>query len=63
MSWDALFSLQGHGPYLLGAYGMTLALIGLEAFVLWRRARARRLAPHVRPGPREAAGRADGARP
>ena len=21
MSWDALFSLQGHGPYLLGAYG------------------------------------------
>lgn len=42
MSWDALFSLQGHGPYILGAYGVTLALMGLEAFVLWRRARARR---------------------
>ncbi len=56
MSWDALFSMQGHGPYLLGAYGVTLALIGLEAFVLWRRARARR-APDARPA------RADGARP
>ncbi|PQZ56453.1 heme exporter protein CcmD [Achromobacter sp. MYb9] len=42
MSWDALFSLHGHGPYILGAYGVTLALMGLEAFVLWRRARARR---------------------
>ncbi|WP_175179774.1 heme exporter protein CcmD, partial [Achromobacter denitrificans] len=48
MSWDALFSMQGHGPYLLGAYGVTLALIGLEAFVLWRRARARRAAPDAR---------------
>ncbi|KGD92267.1 heme exporter protein CcmD [Achromobacter sp. RTa] len=57
MSWDALFSLQGHGPYLLGAYGMTLALIGLEAFVLWRRARARRTAPD------SLSGRSDGARP
>ena len=44
MSWDALFSLQGHSPYLLGAYGVTLALIGLEALVLWRRSRARRAA-------------------
>lgn len=39
MSWDALFSLQGHGPYILGAYGVTLALMGLEVFVLWRRGR------------------------
>nr|WP_248293383.1 heme exporter protein CcmD [Achromobacter sp. Bel] len=37
-----MFSLQGHGPYILGAYGVTLALMGLEAFVLWRRARIRR---------------------
>lgn len=42
MSWEALFSLQGHSPYLLGAYGVTLVLIGLEALVLWRRSRARR---------------------
>ncbi|MNI59339.1 hypothetical protein D3C73_1144970 [compost metagenome] len=41
MSWDALFSLQGHGPYLLGAYGVTVALVGLEVFLLWRRARKR----------------------
>ncbi|HEY9272702.1 MULTISPECIES: heme exporter protein CcmD [Achromobacter] len=44
MSWEALFSLQGHSPYLLGAYGVTLALIGLEAALLWRRSRARRAA-------------------
>lgn len=42
MSWDALFSLQGHGPYILGAYGVTLALLVLEAGLLWHRARARR---------------------
>ena len=47
MSWDTLFSLQGHGPYLLGAYGVTLALIGLEALVLWRRSRARRAAQNT----------------
>ena len=41
MSWDALFSLQGHGPYILGAYGVTVALMGLEVFLLWRRARKR----------------------
>jgi heme exporter protein CcmD len=41
MSWDALFSLQGHGPYILGAYGVTVALIGLEVFLLWRRPRRR----------------------
>ncbi|MFD4838886.1 heme exporter protein CcmD [Achromobacter sp. NPDC058515] len=54
MSWDTLFSLQGHGPYLLGAYGVTLALMGLEVFVLWRRGRraARRLAAGGRAGPR-----------
>ena len=50
MSWDALFSMQGHGPYLLGAYGVTLALIGVEAFVLWRRARDRRAARQAQPG-------------
>ena len=44
MSWQALFSLQGHSPYLLSAYGVTLALIGLETLVLWRRSRARRAA-------------------
>ena len=45
MNWDTLFSLQGHGPYILGAYGVTLALMALEVFVLWRRGRrtARRL--------------------
>ncbi len=52
MSWAALFSLEGHSPYLLGAYGMTLALIGLEALVLWRRARARRTAPGQTPAAR-----------
>jgi len=57
MSWEALFSLQGHSPYLLGAYGVTLGLIGLEALVLWRRARARRAARDA------AAGQADGGRP
>lgn len=41
MSWDALFSLQSHGPYILGAYGVTVVLMGLEVFLLWRR-RARR---------------------
>ncbi|MEN4922387.1 heme exporter protein CcmD [Achromobacter spanius] len=45
MSWDTLFSLQGHGPYLLGAYGVTLALMGLEVFALWRRTRRRGTAP------------------
>ncbi|WP_258128570.1 heme exporter protein CcmD [Achromobacter anxifer] len=49
MSWAALFSLEGHSPYLLGAYGVTLALIGLEALLLWRRARARRAAPGQAP--------------
>lgn len=55
MSWDTLFSLQGHGPYLLGAYGVTLALMGLEVFVLWRRGRrnARRLPRHAGPGTRK----------
>jgi len=47
MSWQALFPLQGHSPYLLGAYGVTLALIGLEALVLWRRSRARRAAQNT----------------
>ncbi|EHK66481.1 heme exporter protein CcmD [Achromobacter arsenitoxydans] len=42
MSWDTLFSLQGHGPFILGAYGVTLALMGLEVYTLWRRARRRR---------------------
>lgn len=42
MTWDAIFSLQGHGPYLLGAYGVTAALMGAEVLLLWRRARARR---------------------
>ncbi|WP_447919159.1 heme exporter protein CcmD [Achromobacter aegrifaciens] len=53
MTWEALFSLQGHSPYLLGAYGVTLALIGLEALVLWRRSRARR-------APQDPARRANG---
>ena len=39
MSWDALFSLQGHGPYILGAYGVTIALMAWEVLALWRRAR------------------------
>ncbi|MPT40736.1 MAG: heme exporter protein CcmD [Achromobacter sp.] len=50
MSWGTLFSLQGHSPYILGAYGVTLALMGAEAFVLWRRARARRQAPRRQAG-------------
>lgn len=50
MNWDALFSLQGHGPYLLGAYGVTLALIAWEAGTLWRRARARRRAARLHAG-------------
>ncbi|WP_251864068.1 heme exporter protein CcmD [Achromobacter sp. Marseille-Q4962] len=44
MSWDALFSPGGHGPYLLGAYGVFLALLGLEAWMLWRAGRRRRRA-------------------
>jgi len=32
--------LAGHGGYLAGAYGVTLALIVLELAVLARRARA-----------------------
>jgi heme exporter protein CcmD len=39
MSWDTLFSLQGHGPYILGAYGVTFALMAWEVLALWRRAR------------------------
>lgn len=39
MSWDTLFSLQGHGPYILGAYGVTIALMAWEVLALWRRAR------------------------
>lgn len=39
MSWATLFSLQGHGPYILGAYGVTVALMAWEVLVLWRRAR------------------------
>jgi len=39
MSWDTLFSLQGHGLYILGAYGVTFALMAWEALALWRRAR------------------------
>ncbi|MGE8639169.1 MAG: heme exporter protein CcmD [Achromobacter sp.] len=50
MSWDALFSLQGHSPYILGAYGVTLALMGAEAFLLWRGARARRQAARRQAG-------------
>ncbi|ADP15767.1 heme exporter protein CcmD [Achromobacter xylosoxidans A8] len=56
MSWEALFSLQGHSPYLLGAYGVTLALIGLEAALLWRRSRSR-----ARRAAQQTARRADGA--
>ena len=33
MSWSALFSLEGYSPYILGAYGVTLALLAIEA---WR---------------------------
>ena len=39
MSWDTLFSMQGHGPYILGAYGVTIALMAWEVLALWRRAR------------------------
>lgn len=39
MSWDTLFSLQGHGPYILGAYGVTFAVMAWEVLALWRRAR------------------------
>ncbi len=42
MSWETLFSLQGHGPYILGAYGVTILLMGWEALSLWRRARRAR---------------------
>jgi heme exporter protein CcmD len=42
MTWDAIFSLQGHGPYILGAYGVTAVLMGVEVMLLWRRARVRR---------------------
>lgn len=54
MSWDTLFSLQGHGPYILGAYGVTLALMGWEVLVLWRRGRrtARRQDPGAASGRR-----------
>lgn len=45
MSLDTLFSLSGHGPYLLCAYGVTLAALALEALLLWRRARKRRQGP------------------
>lgn len=48
MSWDTLFSLQGHSPYILGAYGVTAALMALEVALLWRRAKARRLQAHER---------------
>lgn len=50
MTWDALFSLQGHSPYILGAYGVTAALMALEVALLWRRARARRLRAHETAG-------------
>lgn len=39
MNWDTLFSLQGHGPYILGAYGVTIALMAWEVLAVWRRAR------------------------
>ena len=39
MSWDTLFSLHGHGPYILGAYGVTIALMAWEVLALWLRAR------------------------
>jgi len=50
MTWDALFYLQGHSPYILGAYGVTAALMALEVALLWRRARARRLRAHETAG-------------
>ncbi|GEM_PF-537025 len=39
MNWDTLFSLQGHGPYILGAYGVTIALMAWEVLAVWRRSR------------------------
>lgn len=39
MNWDTLFSLQGHGPYILGAYGVTFALMAWEVLAVWRRSR------------------------
>ncbi|AZW30952.1 heme exporter protein CcmD [Bordetella bronchiseptica] len=39
MSWDALFSLQGHSPYILAAYGGAALLIAVELAMLWRAAR------------------------
>lgn len=41
MNWGTLLSWQGHGPYILGAYAMTIAVLGVEVLVLWRRARRR----------------------
>ncbi|CAB3726604.1 heme exporter protein CcmD [Achromobacter piechaudii] len=41
MTWNTLFTLDGHGPYILGAYGVTAALMALEVWTLWRRARKR----------------------
>ncbi|WBX90286.1 heme exporter protein CcmD [Achromobacter mucicolens] len=42
MNWDTFFSLQGHGPYLMGAYGVTIALMAWEVLALCRRARRAR---------------------
>lgn len=40
IDWSLFFAMGGHGAFVWGAYGAALALLGAEAILLWRRARA-----------------------
>ena len=42
MTWPALVSMNGYGAYVWGAYLLTLAALGFEVLLLWRRSRTAR---------------------
>lgn len=36
IDWPLLWNMNGHGPYVWGAYGVAAALLAAEAWTLWR---------------------------
>jgi heme exporter protein CcmD len=44
LNWQNLMSLEGHGPYILGAYAAGAVMVGVELFLVLRRLRLARRA-------------------
>lgn len=43
MNWPAFFTMDGHGAYVWGSFGLCFALMAAEVLGLRRRARTARL--------------------